>query len=159
MENGGSDAASMPSDAVMTILLVVPTSPAFGVPEIRPELTSNAAQAGRPAMLNERRSPSASEEAGVKEYVVPTSTCLAGDPEIEGARLVALTRMVNDGNAAEDFPSLTTISIGPAKPASARVGVPLSDPVAVSNVAHVGLFWMANVRRSPSASSAVGWKA
>lgn len=61
-------------------------------------------------MVNERRSPSASEEAGVKGSVVPTSTCLAGDPEIEGARLVALTRMVNDGNAREDFPSLTTIS-------------------------------------------------
>jgi hypothetical protein len=43
-------------------------------------------------------------------------------------------------------------------PTFALVGVPLSRPVVVLNVAQAGLFRMLNVSVSPSLSVAVGWK-
>src|SRR5690606_27622858 len=55
-------------------------------------------------------------------------------------------------------PSLTLMRTLVIVPTSESEGVPLSVPFDVLNVAHRGRFATANVRRSPSASEAVGWK-
>ena len=44
----GRDAVALPSTATMAMLLVVPTSPPVGVPDISPVLELMVAQLGRP---------------------------------------------------------------------------------------------------------------
>src|SRR5262245_25862253 len=82
-----------------------------------------------------------------------------GEPEIVGGVFVtgaAATVMPDAGSDAVAVPSLTLMTMLLYVPAV--VGVPDSLPVVVLNVAHVGLFVMANVSVSPLASDAVGWK-
>ena len=67
---------------------------------------------------------------------------VAGVPVIVGAWFTYFTSILNAGSASLTVPSLTEIIIPEVIPASALLGVPLSFPVAVSNVAQVGLLVM-----------------
>src|SRR6185369_6572767 len=105
-------------------------------------------------------SPSASLPVGVNEYAVPTVTCVAGVPEIVGALfdVAAVTVIANEGNCAlPPLPSETLMRMLLNLPAA--VGVPLSAPLLVLNVAQAGLPAMAKESVSPSASAATGWNA
>jgi hypothetical protein len=68
---------------------------------------------------------------------------------------------VIENGASETFfePSVTAIVMFAYVPAFAAVGVPLSAPDSVLNVAHTGLFAMLKRSGSPSTSLALGWNA
>jgi hypothetical protein len=94
---------------------------------------------------------------GVKLYAEPTATEVAGEPLITGGELVVVvdvTVRVNDARDAVRDPSDTVILMPDVVPAA--LGVPLSFPVPVLNVAHEGLFEMENLSVLPSGSFAVG---
>ena len=59
-----------------------------GVPVSCPVLVSKVAQSGTLEIAKVSASPSASEAVGVKTYVLPAITLVAGDPEICGAALL-----------------------------------------------------------------------
>jgi hypothetical protein len=138
--------------------VVVPTSPAPGVPCSKPVEALNVAHDGLFAMLNVNVLPSGSLAVGRNEYAVPCSTDVAGLPEIVGARfvvpLVALTAIAKAGKEALSVPSLTLITMFEKLPVD--VGVPVSRPVVALNVAHAGRFVIANVSVLPSGSLAEG---
>ena len=69
-----------------------------------------------------------------------------------------VTVIENAGSEALDAPSATLIAIPVYVPTLAAPGVPLSRPVALSNVAHEGLPAMEKVSVPPAASEALGWK-
>ena len=83
---------------------------------------------------------------------------MLGVPVIVGALFVSLTVIVKVFNTAFFTPSLTEIKMSEVIPTSALLGVPLSFPVAVSNVAQVGLLVMLKVSVSLSSSLAIGIK-
>ena len=64
--------------------------------------------------------------------------------------------MLNAGKLSLNSPSLTLITIPECVPISPLSGVPESCPVAVSKVAHDGVFVAEKTRVSPSESDAVG---
>ena len=66
------------------------------------------------------------------------------------------TVIVKAGSEAVVLPSLTVMTMLAC--VAAVVGVPLSAPVDVLKLAHVGLLLMLKVSVSPSASFADGWK-
>ena len=113
-------------------------------------------QPGLPRTLKVRRSPSASAAVGRNVYAWPTVALVAGEPEIVGARLVCATVTVNAGRLVVAVPSLTLITIPVAVPTFAAAGVPVSVPSLLLIDNHDGLPRTLNVRRSPSASAAVG---
>ncbi len=85
-------------------------------------------------------------------------TLVAGVPVIVGAVLGgALTVIANEGSDVVARPSVTLMTMPDVVPTFAVVGVPLSRPVVVLNVAQVGMPVMLNVNGSLSASLAVGW--
>ena len=59
--------------------------------------------------------------------------------------------MLNAGREIGVIPSVTEMTIPDVVPTLAAVGVPLSWPVAVLKVAHVGLLIIENVRLLPVA--------
>ena len=71
----------------------------------------------------------------------------------------AVTEIENAGRLVVAVPSFTLITMPDAVPTLFEAGVPLSEPLALSNVAHDGLPWMLNVSGSPSRSAAVGLNA
>ena len=76
------------------------------------------------------------------------------DPVPEADRTV-----IENGLRLRDaLPSVTLIMMFPYVPVWLAVGVPERRPVVGLKVAHDGRFWMLNVRTSPSASVADGWK-
>jgi len=150
MLNHGSAAEETPSDAMIITPENVPA--ALGVPASWPVVVLNDAHDGLFAMLKVSLLPSASEAEGVKLYAVPELTEVAGEPLIVGSAF-ALTVMVNDASAVEALPSLTEMTTFEYVPASA---VPVSDPLAMLNVAHEGLLVMEKERVSLLASAAVG---
>jgi hypothetical protein len=85
IENAGNAALLAPSLTEITMLANVPVVPAGGVPESRPVLVSNVAQAGRPEIANVSAPPSGSLAVGTNVYAVPASTLVIGVPEITGA--------------------------------------------------------------------------
>jgi hypothetical protein len=88
-------------------------------------------------------------------------TEVGGVPEIVGGWFVVpepLTVIENAGSAALDAPSLTLMTMFEYVPTVARVAVFESLPVKVENASQLGLFWIENVRVSPSASLAAGLK-
>jgi hypothetical protein len=157
MVNAGSEALAEPSLTLIAMLANVPA--AVGVPDNRPVVVLNVAQLGRFAIANVSVLPSGSLAVGVNEYAVPTVAVVAGVPEIVGGRFVvavALTVTANAGRAALAEPSLTLIVMPENTPTLADVGVPVSWPVAVLNVAQLGRFAIAKVSVPPSGSLAVG---
>lgn len=62
----------------------------------------------------------------------------------------------NAGNSVVVRPSLTVMTMPAKVPVSAQAGVPWSVPSDTSNVAQSGLFWIAKLNGSPSASWAAG---
>jgi len=81
---------------------------------------------------------------------------VVGVPEIVGGVFgFDETLIENVGNATVAVPSLTLITISTC--IAAVVGVPVSRPVEVENVAHVGRLTIEKVSVSPLASLAVGW--
>jgi hypothetical protein len=87
MLNGASDAVLRPSLTEITMLLYVPVFALCGVPRSWPLVALNVAHAGRLRMVYVRALPSGSVATGVKLYVLPAATAVAGVPEITGARL------------------------------------------------------------------------
>jgi hypothetical protein len=110
IENAGSGVVFVPSLTRITMLLNVPTLLAVGVPCNRPVAVLNVAHEGRLVIENVNGLPSGSDAVGWNEYAVPTVAEVTGVPEITGARFaVLLTAIVNAGNCADAWPSLTVI--------------------------------------------------
>lgn len=155
MENAGSETLVLPSLTLITMFEWVYA--AVGVPFRLPFAVLKVAQDGLFEILKPSVSPSASVAVGVKLYALPACTEVAGVPLMVGARFVTVvafvafvafaTVMVNA--AREDFflPSLALMTMSECWPAV--VGVPLSNPVELEKVAHVGLLRMENHIRSP----------
>jgi hypothetical protein len=118
--NAASVLVALPSETLIVIVALEPTSPCPGVPETLPVDVLNVAHAGRPVTLNDSVSPSASEAVGVNEYCVPATTDVAGAPDMEGPRLVPATGGL-----------LGELSTGAA--AAAASSSPPSPPHALSN--------------------------
>src|SRR5687768_13565421 len=70
----------------------------------------------------------------------------------------ALTLIEKGGRLERPVPSVAEITTFAKLPTLEADGVPLRRPVAVSNVAQAGRFWISNVIVSPFASVAVGVK-
>ena len=85
IENAARSASALPSETLMMICEVVPTSFAVGIPVRSPDPVSNVAHAGLFWIAKVSASPSLSEALGWKEYGVPTITVVTGVPEIVGA--------------------------------------------------------------------------
>jgi hypothetical protein len=155
IENAGSDAVALPSLTRIWMLLNVPV--AVGVPESRPLDVLNVAHDGLFEMLKVSGSLFASRAVGVKLYATLTCADVGGVPVMVGAEFEPdpETVMLNAGSIVDDTPSVTMIMINEYVPVA--VGVPLSRPVLVLNVAHAGLLRMENVSVLPSGSLAVGW--
>jgi hypothetical protein len=101
--------------------------------------------------------PSASEADGVNEYAVPAVTLVAGVPLIVGALFDgSCTLIAKGGSESETRPSLTEITMSAKVPTLLVAGVPLKRPVDALKLAHAGLFEIAYVRGSLSASEADG---
>ncbi len=84
---------------------------------------------------------------------------MAGVPEIVGGLFTAATVILNAASeTGEAMPSLTDITIPDVVPALVLVGVPVSAPVPVLNVAQLGLLAILNVSVLPFGSLAVGLK-
>jgi energy-converting hydrogenase Eha subunit E len=150
-----SDADRARSDTVMAMFDHVPA--AVGVPLRRPVVVLNVAHAGLLAILKVNALPSGSDAIGVKLYACPTVADLAGVPLMTGGRLeTAAAVMEKLASVAVKAPSDTLIAMLDAVPAT--VGVPLSLPVVVLNVAHAGLLVILKVSALPSGSDAVGVK-
>ena len=79
---------------------------------------------------------------------------VAGVPLMTGGRFAACTVMVKAGSDAVAVPSDTEMAMFEWVPAD--VGVPLSRPVVVLNVAQEGLFAMPNASVWPSGSETAG---
>src|ERR1044072_5296952 len=104
-------------------------------------------------MLKLNVSPFGSVAVGRKLYAAPTVAVVGGEPLMRGA--LALVVIVNAGSEADRRPSVTAMMMFENVPAA--VGVPLKRPVAVSNVAQLGRFWIVKPRVVPaSGSDAVG---
>lgn len=82
----------------------------------------------------------------------------AADSVTVGAGVAAATVMLKGGSALSDWPSETEMEILGYVPAEPAGGMPLSRPLPVAKVAHVGLPEILNVTGSPSGSLAVGRK-
>src|SRR5882672_1675780 len=156
--NGTSVALAAPSVARIWMLLVVPTSPAAGVPDRRPVPMSNAAQPGAPVTVKVNTSPSASCAVGVNEYAPPASTDEAGVPEIVGGLFGTSTTRVNGARLAASCPSLTEIVMFAYVPALVTAGVPESRPVVALKLAQGGRFAIVYDNALPSGSLADGVK-
>ena len=89
---------------------------------------------------------------GVPEMVVGVLLG-GGDGDPEGG---AATAIAKAGSETLALPSLTEMMMFAYEPTWAVEGVPVSAPLEVLNVAHDGLFWIANVSALPSGSFAVG---
>ena len=156
MVNAGRLVVAVPSLTLITTPVAAPTFAAAGVPVSVPSALLIDSHAGLPRTLNVRRSPSASAAVGRNVYAWPTVAPVAGEPEIVGARLVCATVTVNAGRVVVAVPSLTLITMPDAVPTFAAAGVPESVPSLLLIDNHAGLPRTLNVRRSPSASAAVG---
>jgi hypothetical protein len=84
IEKAGSEALLVPSLTEITMLEVVPTLAACGVPESCPVLVLKLAQAGGLATEKVRVLPLGSVVEGVKLYAEPAVTDVAGVPLIVG---------------------------------------------------------------------------
>jgi hypothetical protein len=73
-----------------------------------------------------------------------------------GLTSAAFTLIAKAGNAAEEPPSLTLITMPASVPTLAAAGVPLSRPLPVLKPAQDGLLTMEKVRACPEGSVAVG---
>src|SRR5262245_21109695 len=116
-------------------------------------------------MLKPSVLPSGSLAVGRKLYAVRTVAVRAGEPLIVGARFVcvgagvgvvlaAFTAIVNAGSETVFAPSVVEITMFANVPAA--VGVPLSSPVTLLNVAQAGLPAIEKYSGSPFASRVVG---
>jgi hypothetical protein len=85
--------------------------------------------------------PWVSEALGWKMYAVPTTALVPGLPEMVGGvgGVSMATVIVKAAREAACDPSFTLMTIPELEPTSAALGVPVSRPVAESNVAHAGL--------------------
>src|SRR5690606_24427876 len=100
------------------MLEYLPTLAAAGVPLSCPLVVLNVAHAGLFAIENVSLSPSASDAVGRKLYAAPTSTVVAGDPPIVGARFGLDTTIENAGSDVVALPSLTLMTIEANVPAA-----------------------------------------
>jgi hypothetical protein len=141
IENGASGVDTYPSLTLMTRFEYVPVCAVAGVPCNWPVLLLNVAHGGVVLMLKLNVVPGfGSLAVGVNVYGVPAATLVAGVPEITGG--VFVTVIENAASAVDANPSLTPIAMPFVVPMWAAVGVPCKEPVAVSNVAHAGMFTM-----------------
>src|SRR6185503_5086615 len=142
MVNAASEAVPpFPSLTLILMFAYASTFAAVGVPERRPLLVSNAAQAGLFVMLNVSVSPLLSAAVGWKLYAAVAFTEVFGAPEIVGATFAAVdTVSAKPGNAAvPPLPSLTLMMMLLVVPTFDEVGVPESFPFAMLKVAQAGL--------------------
>src|SRR5262245_17558555 len=94
---GSATAAACPS---LTEIVTSANVPAVaGVPCSRPVAASNVAHAGRLRIENVSAWPSGSLAVGVNVYDAPTTTEVAGEPEIVGGRLLFDGAMTCTSNA------------------------------------------------------------
>jgi hypothetical protein len=107
--------------------------------------------------LNVNGSPFESWAVGLKEYGCPAIADVTGAPLITGGLFVpARTVMEKGASEALAAPSDTVITMLEMDPA--EVGVPLSLPFRLLNLAHAGLFAILKLSACPSGSEAVGRK-
>ena len=127
------------------------------MPDKRPEVVLNVAQAGLLATENVSVFPSGSEALGWNAYGWPAVADVGGVPLMVGARLPVATLIEKGASEALAVPSDTEI-VTPLKvmPAKLLLGVPDKRPVALLKAAHVGLLATENVSAFPSASVALG---
>ena len=83
--NGPTERVSRPSVTLIVMSAVSPTSASVGVPVSAPVSVLNVAHVGLFSIVNSRKSSSASDACGVKEYGLPASTPGSGVPVISGA--------------------------------------------------------------------------
>jgi hypothetical protein len=143
IENAGSVAVALPSDTAIAMLEYVVASLAAGVPLSPPVAVLNVAQDGLFAIEKVSVWPSGSDAVGVNAYAWPTVTDDGGVPLMTGARFVDWTVIEKAGSEDDTLPSLTLMTMLDVVPTLALAGVPDSVPLALSNVAQVGRFWMA----------------
>jgi hypothetical protein len=132
----------------------------LGVPDKRPEVVLNVAQAGLLAIEKVSGFPSASVAVGWNAYGWPAATEIGGVPLMAGALLPVATLIEKGASEALAVPSDTEI-VTPLKvmPTKLLLGVPDKRPVVVLNAAQAGLLATENVSAFPSASVALGWNA
>jgi len=112
IEKGASEALAVPSDTeIVTPLKVMPAKLLLGVPDKRPVVVLNVAQAGLLATENVSVFPSASVALGWKSYGWPAVTDVGGVPLITGARLPVTTLIENGTSEARAMPSDTSIAM------------------------------------------------
>jgi hypothetical protein len=107
MLNAGNDVVAMPSLTRIVMLAYTPALEFVGEPCKRPVLVLKVAHAGKFTMLKVSALPSASLAVGLNAYADPATTEAGGVPDIVGAELLAVTVMLNAGNAVVAMPSLT----------------------------------------------------
>jgi len=156
MLNAGKEADTCPSLTLTTMFENVPTLELDGVPLTVPVAMLKVAQEGRFWTLKLSVRPDGPLAVGVKEYACPAVTEVAGVPLIVGGTV--LTWMLNAGNEADAWPSLTLITMFEKVPTLELEGVPLRVPVDVLNAAQVGRFWTLKVSVEPDGPAAVGVK-
>src|SRR5512138_1394323 len=162
MVNAGSETAAWPSLTEITMSANVPTFATSGVPVNLPSVGLNVAQAGRLRIENVSASLFGSLAVGLNVYAAPATTDTAGVPEIVGGPFVPddvlLTVRSKAGNSVCCLPSDTQMTTPRYTPTFALVGVPLSCPVLVLNIAQTGLASTPKISGSPSGSVAAGVK-
>jgi hypothetical protein len=137
--NGVSPTPTLPSLTRIWMFEYVPTLAAVGVPDNTPVALLKVIHAGRLTMAKRSGSRFSSLAVGAKRYAAPTATDVAGVPEMTGATLWRrAARIENSSGELELVPSLTVMRMSYHCPTT--VGVPLSTPVDVENVAHDGRF-------------------
>ena len=114
IEKGASEALAVPSDTeIVTPLKVMPAKLLLGVPDKRPVVVLNAAQAGLLAIENVSAFPSGSEALGWNAYGWPAVTDVGGVPLMTGAWLPVATVIEKGARAALAVPSDTEIAMLP----------------------------------------------
>ena len=129
----------------------------MGVPVSCPVLVLKLAHEGRLTIRKVSALPLAD---GAKEYACPATALAEGVPVIvgggAGGGALCVTVIRKGPTVATPTPSETLISISFVVPTSSALGVPLSSPVAVLNVAQPGMFVMLNVSAVLRVSDTVG---
>ena len=143
IENAANETVEVPSLTRIVMFEYVPTFELLGVPDRRPVVVLNVAHDGLLAILKVSLLPFGSLAVGVNAYALPAVTERDGEPLIVGGAFdepPALTAIANTGREAVVLPSLTVILMFEYVPTLLLVGLPVSWPVEVLNVAHDGRF-------------------
>jgi hypothetical protein len=151
----------VPSLTEITMLELVPTLAACGVPESCPVLALKLVQAGLLAIEKVSGLPLGSVVVGVNPYAEPTVTEVGGEPLIVGGEVPPpelVTVIEKPGSETLLVPSLTEIMMFELVPTLAAWGVPESCPVLALKLAQPGLPAIEKVSALPLGSVVEGVK-